>query len=91
MTALRKLVGDLFTGPDGKTWAIGRVYSLPMLVSGLALPFVMIWRGQPLDLLAALTGYGALGGGLWALIGGTNSAEPRPPDGSGRANAAMEG
>lgn len=76
--AVPKLVADLFTGPDGRTWAIGRVYSLPMLVAGLALPFVMIWRAQPLDLLAALTGYGALGGGLWALIGGTNGAEPKP-------------
>jgi hypothetical protein len=78
MTA-HKLITDLFTGPDGETWAIGRLYSLPMLIAGLALPVVMIWRGQAMDPMAALAGYGALGGGLWALIGGTNSAEPPPP------------
>ena len=71
-----KFITDLFTGPDGRTWAIGRVYSLPMLAAGLTLPFVAAWRGQNLDLLAALSGYGALGGGLWALIRGTNGAEP---------------
>jgi hypothetical protein len=73
---LPKFVTDLYTGPDGVTWAIGRVYSLPMLLAGLALPFVMAFRGQAVDLLAALGGYGALGGGVWALISGTNNTEP---------------
>jgi hypothetical protein len=74
--AVPKLILDVFTGPDGRTWAIGRLYSLPMLCAGLALPFVMIIRGQTIDPLAALTGYGALGGGIWALIRGTHGTEP---------------
>jgi hypothetical protein len=43
------LIRDLFTGLDGKTWAIGRIYSLPMLVSGLALPIAALVKGQPID------------------------------------------
>ena len=53
MTGLSTFIRDLFTGPDGRTWAIGRVYSLPVLLAGLCLPFVMIIRGQPVDLIAA--------------------------------------
>lgn len=74
-----KIISDLFTGLDGKTWAIGRVYSLPMLVSGLALPYVAILRGQVVDLLAVGGLFGGLGAGVWALIRGTNSTEPEPP------------
>ena len=71
-----KLLNDLFTGPDGVTYAIGRVYSLPMLLCGLALPFVVLLRGQTLDLLALGGLFGGLGGGVWALIRGTNATEP---------------
>lgn len=76
---LRKFVSDLFTGPDGVTWAIGRVYSLPMLFAGLSLPFFVVWRGQALDLIAAGGLFGGLGAGIWALIRGTNNTEPQPP------------
>lgn len=74
-----KLLADLFTGPDGRTWAIGRVYSLPMLLCGLALPFVAVLRGQAIDLMALGGLFGGLGGGVWALIRGTNGAEPLGP------------
>lgn len=74
-----KLLTDLFTGPDGQTWAIGRVYSLPMLLCGLALPFLAVLRGQTLDLLALGGLFGGLGGGVWALIRGTSATEPSPP------------
>ena len=73
-----KFVTDLFTGPDGRTWAIGRVYSLPMLVCGLALPFFAIVRGQVLDLMALGGLFGGLGAGVWALIRGTSGTEPAP-------------
>lgn len=74
-----KIITDLFTGLDGKTWAIGRVYSLPMLLAGLSLPFFAILRGQTLDLLSVGGLFAGLGGGIWALIRGTNSTEPEPP------------
>lgn len=76
---LPKLVTDLFTGVDGQTWAIGRVYSFPMLIAGLALPYVALLRGQVIDLLAAGGLLGGLGAGVWAMIRGTSATEPQPP------------
>ena len=72
-----KIINDLFTGPDGTTWAIGRVYSLPMLISGLAAPFWAVAKGQTLDLAALGLLYGGLGGGVMALVLGTNHTEPK--------------
>lgn len=71
-----KFFRDLFTGVDGQTWAIGRVYSLPMLLCGLALPFLAVLRGQSLDLMALGGLFGGLGAGVWALIRGTSATEP---------------
>ena len=76
-----KFIRDLFTGPDGMTWAIGRVYSLPLLLAGLSLPFAAMLRGQAVDLMAAGGLYAGLGGGVWALITGTNATEPAAPAG----------
>ncbi len=73
-----KFLSDLFTGADGRTWAIGRVYSLPMLLCGLALPFVALLRGQSLDLMSLGGLFGGLGAGVWALIRGTSATEPFP-------------
>jgi hypothetical protein len=75
---LPKVVRDLFTGPDGATWAIGRVYSLPMLLGGLGVPFAMVIRGQPVDLAALGMMFTGLGGGVMALVLGTNHTEPKP-------------
>jgi hypothetical protein len=78
---MMKLIRDLFTGLDGKTWAIGRIYSLPMLASGLALPIAALINGQPLDFAALGLMYSGLGGGVMAMIWGTNPTEPpkEPP------------
>ena len=72
-----KFVTDLFTGPDGKTWAIGRIYSLPTLVAGLAVPFVMVIKGQPVDLSGVGVMLGGLGASVMALVTGTNHTEPK--------------
>lgn len=72
-----KIITDLFTGPDGETWAIGRIYSLPTLIAGLAVPFVMIARGQHVDLTALGVMFGGLGAAVMALVTGTNPTEPR--------------
>lgn len=74
---MNKIISDLFTGPDGKTWAIGRVYSLPILVSGLATPFIMLIKGQTIDLTALGVMYGGLGAAVMALVQGTNATEPK--------------
>ncbi|NBV79666.1 MAG: hypothetical protein EBR62_07385 [Verrucomicrobia bacterium] len=71
-----KFIKDLFTGLDGKTWAIGRVYSLPMLATGLAVPIAAIIKGAPLDFAALGVMYGGLGGGVMAMVWGTNPTEP---------------
>lgn len=72
-----KMISDLFTGPDGKTVAIGRVYSAPVLFSGLATPFIMLWKGQQIDLTALGVMYGGLGAAVMALVSGTNNTEPK--------------
>jgi len=61
---VKKFLLDLFTGPDGKTWAIGRIYSLPMLATGLAVPIAAIVKGAPIDFAALGVMYGGLGGGV---------------------------
>ena len=80
-----KIVTDLFTGPDGETWAIGRVYSLPVLASGVSLPFVMLFTGRDISLAEAGVLLGGLGAGVWAMISGTNATEPTPPPEKGDA------
>lgn len=72
-----KIVADLFTGPDGKTWAIGRVYSLPMLLGGLAVPFAMLVHGQPVSLGELGAMFAGLGAAVMALVAGTNHTEPK--------------
>lgn len=72
-----KLISDLFTGQDGKTWAIGRVASIPTLFSGLGLPLAALWQGQTLDFSALGVFYGGVAGGVAALIGLTNHTEPK--------------
>jgi hypothetical protein len=72
-----KLVRDIFTGPDGITWAVGRVAAAPTLVSGLSVPFVMLVQGQQIDLAALGVFYGGLAGGVSALVGLTNHTEPK--------------
>lgn len=78
---MKKFLQDLFTGPDGKTWAIGRIYSLPMLATGLAVPIAAIVKGAPIDFAALGVMYGGLGGGVMAMVWGTNPTEPKEPPG----------
>lgn len=73
-----KLITDLFTGPDGVTWSIGRIYSLPMLLSGLATPILMVTHGLPIDLAGLAILFPATGAAVMALVTGTNSTEPKP-------------
>jgi energy-converting hydrogenase Eha subunit A len=72
---MRKLIRDCFTGPDGQTWAIGRLYSIPVVASGLAVPFYQIFQGHPVD----FAGVGALlagtAGAATILIRGNNPVD----------------
>lgn len=74
---MKRLITDLFTGPDGRTWAIGRIYSLPVLITGLAAPLLMLAEGQRIDLAALGAMFGGLGAAVMALVLGTNATEPK--------------
>jgi len=75
---------DVFTGPDGDTWAIGRLYSLPVLLTGLSVPIASVIRNQPgdgtdLGILLA----GTAGACLLLIRGGNrvdNTAETAPTE-----------
>jgi len=45
-----KFLSDLFMGPDGETWAIGRIYSIPTLLVGLAIPIIALVRDQKIEM-----------------------------------------
>ena len=72
-----KILRDLFTGVDGTTFAIGRVFAAPTLLSGLGLPLGALIAGQPLDFAALGVFYGGVAGGCAALIGLTHGTEPK--------------
>lgn len=72
-----KFLRDLFTGSDNATYAIGRIYSLPVLIAGLAVPLLMVVRGQPVNLSEFGVMLGGLGAAVMALVAGTNSTEPK--------------
>jgi hypothetical protein len=72
-----KVFRDLFTGTDGKTFAIGRIASVPTLFSGLGLPLGALAMGQTLDFAALGVFYGGVAGGVAALIGLTSHTEPK--------------
>ena len=76
---LSKFLHDLFTGPDGETWAIGRIYSLPVLLVGLSLPLVSILRNQPINLVEAGTLLAGIGGAVVLLVRFNNGVDDPAP------------
>ena len=76
----RKLLADLFMGPDGETWAIGRLYSVPVLLVGLAIPIIALFRDQKIEMVdvgVLLTG---IGGACLLLIRGANLVDLELPE-----------
>lgn len=71
----RKIICDLFTGPDGTTVAIGRIYSIPTLVTGLGLPVYQSIKGQAVSLSELAVLLPATAGALMVLIAGTNHVD----------------
>lgn len=76
-----KLLRDVYTGPDNRAWALGRVYSLPVLAVGLAFPVVALIRASHVDhdMPYPLHDVGAylleLGGAVLLLVRGHNSID----------------
>ena len=50
-----------------------------MLATGLAVPIAAIVKGAPIDFAALGVMYGGLGGGVMAMVWGTNPTEPKEP------------
>lgn len=73
---LTKFLKDLFMGPDGETWAIGRVYSLPAFLFGLIMIGHVGWNAQPPMSMTELgLGLAGVAAAVWALISGTNHVD----------------
>lgn len=74
-----KFVRDLFTDSTGETWAIGRVYSIPVLFTGLSIPVLALYRNQTI----AMTDVGVLlagvAGACLLLIRGTSGVDLSDP------------
>ena len=79
MKPFTKFWTDLFTGSDGVTWAIGRVFSAPVLFTGLLIPLLALFKGQAISFSELGVYFGGLGGSIMALVTGTHSTEPKPP------------
>lgn len=77
-----KFVTDLFMGPDGKTWAIGRIYSLPMFLTGISVPLIALLQGQQVSLSEVGLGFTGLGGAVMLLVAGTNHVDNPLPLGT---------
>jgi hypothetical protein len=74
-----KLIKDLFTGPDGETWAIGRIYSIPTILTGLAIPILSLMKGQDISLSEAGLGLTGVATAVTVLIYGTKGVDEGVP------------
>jgi len=75
---LPKIVTDLFTGPDGHTWHMGRFGAAMTVISGLPLPWVQLWRTGVLDLAATGVFYSGVAAGAWAMAQGAKNMDLMP-------------
>lgn len=71
MPTLAKVLNDLFTDASGETIAIGRVYSIPVLITGLAIPLIQAVTHQPISLTDLGIELGGTGGACLMLIAGS--------------------
>ena len=70
---LAKLLRDMYTGPDGETIALGRVYSLPTLIVGLAMLVHTGWGAQPPMSMTELgLGLAGIAAGVAGMVAATN-------------------
>jgi hypothetical protein len=72
-----KVLKDVFTGPDGQTYAAGRVIGGLAFVGQNGLFAMAVKSLQTVDLMALGGGYAAGIASIAALIGATNHTEPK--------------
>ena len=76
----RKFLADLFMGPDGETWAIGRIYSIPVLLVGLSIPIIALLRDQKIEMVDVGVLLAGIGGACLLLIRGANAVDLELPE-----------
>lgn len=76
--SFKKFIADLFTGPDGETWALNRFFSLAVLIVGLATPIVALLRDQPVDFADVGVLLAATAAACLLLIRGANAVDIDP-------------
>lgn len=76
---LIKFLVDIFTGPDGETVAIGRVYSVPLLLTGLAVPIWSVAQGHIPDFTSLGIYFTGLAASVWVMLTGTNRIDLAAP------------
>jgi hypothetical protein len=69
---LFKFLSDLYMGPDGETWALGRIYTIPLMATGLAVPIIALFKGQALGMGDVGLGLGGLAAAVGAMVAITN-------------------
>ena len=68
-----KFLTDLFTGPDGTTIALGRVYSLPLLLFGMgSMGYLLAITKPPVTMVDMGLGLAGVSGAVGGMIFGTN-------------------
>lgn len=77
MTLLKTIIKNYMTSADGVTYAIGRGYSVPLMVVGLGIPPAMLLLGHTVSLVDLGIYLGALVTAVTILISGTNMTEPK--------------
>lgn len=72
-----KVIKDVFTGPDGETFAAGRVIGGLAFAGQNGLFAMAVSSMKTVDLMALGAGYAAGIASIAALIGATNHTEPK--------------
>lgn len=72
---LSKFFSDIFTGPDGSTFALCRVYSVPILAVGLFAVTRAALATTPVPLADIAVGLGGVGGTVAAMVRATNQID----------------
>ena len=89
-----KVSGNIYKGPDGKTWALGRVYTIPVLMTGLGIPLWGIHKSGAIPSMTemglGLTGIAGAVAAMAAVLNhiDTPGATLTRPGGTGPGNAA---
>lgn len=77
LKTIKTVIKNYMTSADGVTYAIGRGYSVPLMVVGLSIPPAMLLMGQAISLVDLGIYLGALVTAVTILISGTNMTEPK--------------